>query len=192
MLLHSFLDEGMETNEGKGSCLSSHSLQLAVSRCKPASLNFIALALFFLSFFFFTVDNFKFFIEFVTILFLFYILVSWPQGMWDLCYLRRDWSGTPCNRSLNHWTTRKSQVLAPIFFFNDFLKKFSNLQKTWTNSRINTQNIFTQIHRLAIILQCLLYGTLFKKLLWKILRDGDTRPPDLPFEKPVCRSGNNT
>ena len=26
--------------------------------------------------------------------------------------------------------------------------------------------------------------------LWKILkRDGNTRPPDLPLEKPVCRSG---
>ena len=28
--------------------------------------------------------------------------------------------------------------------------------------------------------------------LWKILRDGNTRPPDLPLEKPVCRSGNNS
>ena len=25
--------------------------------------------------------------------------------------------------------------------------------------------------------------------LWKILRDGNTRPPDLPLEKSVCRSG---
>ena len=24
---------------------------------------------------------------------------------------------------------------------------------------------------------------------WKILRDGNTRPPDLPLEKYVCRSG---
>ena len=23
--------------------------------------------------------------------------------------------------------------------------------------------------------------------LWKILRDGNTRPPDLPLEKPVCK-----
>ena len=27
--------------------------------------------------------------------------------------------------------------------------------------------------------------------LWKILRDGNTRPPDLPLEKPVCRSGSS-
>ena len=26
--------------------------------------------------------------------------------------------------------------------------------------------------------------------LWKILRDGNTRPPDLPLEKSVCRSGS--
>ena len=28
--------------------------------------------------------------------------------------------------------------------------------------------------------------------LGKILRDGNTRPPDLPLEKPVCRSGSNS
>ena len=28
--------------------------------------------------------------------------------------------------------------------------------------------------------------------LWKILRDGKTRPPDLPLEKFVCRSGSNS
>ena len=28
--------------------------------------------------------------------------------------------------------------------------------------------------------------------LWKILRDGNTRPPDLPLETSVCRSGSNS
>ena len=28
--------------------------------------------------------------------------------------------------------------------------------------------------------------------LWKILRDGNTRPPYLPPEKSVCRSGSNS
>ena len=28
--------------------------------------------------------------------------------------------------------------------------------------------------------------------LWKILTDGNTRPPDLPPEKSVCRSGSNS
>ena len=27
---------------------------------------------------------------------------------------------------------------------------------------------------------------------WKILRDGNTRPPDLPAEKSVCRSRSNS
>ena len=28
--------------------------------------------------------------------------------------------------------------------------------------------------------------------LWKILKDGNTRPPDLPLEKPVCISSSNS
>ena len=28
--------------------------------------------------------------------------------------------------------------------------------------------------------------------LWKILRDGNPKPPDLPLEKPVCKSGSNS
>ena len=28
--------------------------------------------------------------------------------------------------------------------------------------------------------------------LWKILKEGNTRPPDLPLEKPVCSSGSNS
>ena len=28
--------------------------------------------------------------------------------------------------------------------------------------------------------------------LWKILKDRNTRPPDLPLEKFVCRSGSNS
>ena len=28
--------------------------------------------------------------------------------------------------------------------------------------------------------------------LWKILRDGNTKLPDLPLEKSVCKSGNNS
>ena len=28
--------------------------------------------------------------------------------------------------------------------------------------------------------------------LWQILRDGNTRPPDLPLEKSICWSGSNS
>ena len=52
---------------------------------------------------------FKVFIEFDTILLLFYILVFWPRVMWDLSSLTRDRTCTPCigRRSLNHPTARE-------------------------------------------------------------------------------------
>ena len=35
--------------------------------------------------------------------------------------------------------------------------------------------------------------TVWITINWKILkRDGHTRPPDLPLEKPICRSGSNS
>ena len=49
--------------------------------------------LFFLNillFFFLVWSIFKVFIEFVAILLLFYVLVFWPQGMWDLSFPTRD------------------------------------------------------------------------------------------------------
>ena len=53
---------------------------------------------------FFHVDHFQVFIEFVTILLLWFF---WPQGMEDLSSLTRVWTHKPCirRRSLNHWTT---------------------------------------------------------------------------------------
>ena len=52
---------------------------------------------------------FKVFIECVTVLLLFYVLVFWPQGMWDLSSLTRDQTCTPFigRQSLNHWTARE-------------------------------------------------------------------------------------
>ena len=57
---------------------------------------------------------FKVFIEFVTILNLFYVLVGGrggglPQGMWDLSSLIRYRTPIPCIgwQSLNHWTARE-------------------------------------------------------------------------------------
>ena len=53
---------------------------------------------------------FKVFIEFVTILLLFYVLVFWFRGMGDLSSPTRDQTQIPCigRRSLNYWTTRKA------------------------------------------------------------------------------------
>ena len=58
----------------------------------------------------FLMQNFlKVFIEFVTILPLFYVLAFCSRGMWDLGPLTRDQTHTPYieSRSLNHWTTRE-------------------------------------------------------------------------------------
>lgn len=40
---------------------------------------------------------------------LFYVLVLWPWGVWDLSLLTRDWTLTPYieRSSLNHWSTGK-------------------------------------------------------------------------------------
>ena len=38
----------------------------------------------------------KVFIEFVTVLLLFYVLVFWLRGMWNLSSLTRDRTHTPC------------------------------------------------------------------------------------------------
>ena len=57
---------------------------------------------------------FQAFIEFVTILFLFYILVLflfWPQSKWNLSFLTRDQTCTSCvgRWSVNPWTTSSVQ-----------------------------------------------------------------------------------
>ena len=58
---------------------------------------------FFKVFFFFLMwTNFKVSIEFVTILLLLYILVFWPQGMWDLSCPTRDRT----NPHLLHWMVK--------------------------------------------------------------------------------------
>ena len=51
---------------------------------------------------------FKVFIESVTKLLLFYALVFWPQGMWDLNSLPGIEPSPPALESLNHWTDSKS------------------------------------------------------------------------------------
>ena len=52
---------------------------------------------------------FKVFIEFVTSLLLFYVLVPWLQGIWDLSSLTRDETHTlyTGKQSLNHWASRE-------------------------------------------------------------------------------------
>ena len=66
------------------------------------------------------------FVEFVPVLFLFYVLYFWLQGMWNLSSPTRDRTHTSCIRrwSLNHWTYRE---VLPSYFFCvlNFLLMFS-------------------------------------------------------------------
>ena len=60
---------------------------------------------------FFNVNHFlKVFIEFVTILLLFCLLVFCLRGMWYFSAPTRDRTSTPCigRQCLNHWTPEKS------------------------------------------------------------------------------------
>ena len=59
--------------------------------------------------FFLRCTNLKVFIDFVTILLLFYVLVFWPRGLWDLSSPTRDRTHTIYigRQSLNYWTTRE-------------------------------------------------------------------------------------
>ena len=47
---------------------------------------------------------------------LFYVLVFWPRGMWDLSSLTRDRTCSPCTgrQSLNRWATREVPL---VFIF---------------------------------------------------------------------------
>ena len=55
---------------------------------------------------------FKIFIEFVTILLLFYVLAFWPWDMWGFSSPTRDQTHMPCigRWSLNHWTAREVPI----------------------------------------------------------------------------------
>ena len=55
------------------------------------------------------------------------------------------------------------------------------------SKRIPEKNIYSCFIDYTKAFDCVDYNK-----LWKILRDGNTRPPDLPLEKPVCRSGSNS
>ena len=59
---------------------------------------------------------FKVLIEFVTML-LFHVLVFWLWSMWDLSFLTRNQTHTPCigRRSLNHWTTGEIPIKIPFY-----------------------------------------------------------------------------
>ena len=64
-------------------------------------------------FFFFGVDHFYslYWISY-NIASVCYVCIFWPQGTWDLSFLTRDWTLSPCigRWSLNHWTAREVPI----------------------------------------------------------------------------------
>ena len=90
--------------------------------CLKFPMSFCALiahfivCLFFLRFHFRCGPFFKVFIDFVTILLLFYALVFWSWGMWYLFSPTRDQTHIPCigRSNFNHWTTPIAHFLLSV------------------------------------------------------------------------------
>ena len=81
--------------------------------------------LLFKDFFIWTI--FKAFIEFITRLLPFDVLFFWSQDTWDLSFLARDRTHTPCTgrQSFNHWTAREVPLL--ILYLNFQVPQFSEI-----------------------------------------------------------------
>ena len=71
---------------------------------------------------FFWCGLFKSLLNLLQCCFCFIALVFWPRGMWDLSFLTRDWTCTPCSGrwSLNHWTIR--EVLSLVIILSYFVQ----------------------------------------------------------------------
>ena len=65
--------------------------------------------------------------------------------------------------------------------------QIANMQWIITKAREFQKNIY-----FCFIDYAKAFDSVDHNKLWKILRDGNTRPPDLPLEKPLCRSGSNS
>ena len=81
--------------------------QAKTRKLNPTSVHLLEIKWLCMWLFFSIFKIFKLFIEFVIILLVFYVLIFWPRGTWDLSSLIRDQSHTPSigGQSLNHWTT---------------------------------------------------------------------------------------
>ena len=65
--------------------------------------------------------------------------------------------------------------------------QIANIDWIIEKAREFEKNIYFCFIDYAKAIDCVDHNT-----LWKILKDGNTRPPDLPLEKPVCRSGSKS
>ena len=65
--------------------------------------------------------------------------------------------------------------------------QIANIRWVMKNAREFQKNIYFCFIDYAKAFDCVDHNK-----LWKILKDGNTRPPDLPLKKSVCRSGSNS
>ena len=65
--------------------------------------------------------------------------------------------------------------------------QIANIHWIMEKAREFQKNIYFCFTDYAKAFDCVDYNK-----LWKSLRDGNTRPPDLPLEKSVCRSGSSS
>ena len=64
--------------------------------------------------------------------------------------------------------------------------KFPTFDGSSKNKKVPEKHLF------LLYWLCQVFDCVDHHKLWKTLKDGNTRPPDLPLEKPVCRSGSNS
>ena len=65
--------------------------------------------------------------------------------------------------------------------------QITNIRWIIEKAREFQKNIYFHFNDYAKAFDCVDHNT-----LWKILRHGNIRSPDLPLEKSVCRSGSNS
>ena len=65
--------------------------------------------------------------------------------------------------------------------------QIANIRWTMEKGRAFQKNIYFCFIDYAKAFDCVDHNK-----LWKTERDGHTRPPDLPLEKPICRSESNS
>ena len=66
--------------------------------------------------------------------------------------------------------------------------QIANIRWIIEKAREFQKNIYFRFIDYAKAFDCVDHNKLWKNSS----RDGNTRPPDLPFEKPICRSGSNS
>ena len=144
------------------------------------------------------------------------VLHSLCQQMWKMQQWPQDWERSvfiPISKKGNAKECSNYRTIAPISHASEVMLKIlqARLQQ-YVNSELpdvqagfrkgkGTRDRIANIHWIIEkarnfqknIYFCFIdYAKAFRNKLENSERDGNTRPPDLPLEKPICRSGSNS